>query len=89
MDGEKVTAQTVEDKTGYSLSADQSGVTIGMVNDLGATARSSVHSQVDAALDNAPIDDTPEDPAASSERPKAVGDLLYRGGCALRETGQP
>ncbi len=72
LDGEKVTAQTVEDKTGYSLTADQSGVTIGTVNSLGATAQGQVNTEVDAAL-NAPIGDAPAD-GSINERIKALDD---------------
>lgn len=37
-------------KTGYSLSADQSGVTVGTVNSLGTTAQAQVNTQADTAL---------------------------------------
>jgi ubiquinone biosynthesis protein UbiJ len=72
LDGEKVTAQTVEDKTGYSLAADQSGVTVGTVNSLGATAQEQVNTEVDGAL-NAPIGDAPAD-GSINERIKALDD---------------
>ena len=50
LDGEKVVVVTNEDKSGYSLAADQSGVTIGTVNDLGPAATSDVKAQTDQAL---------------------------------------
>lgn len=37
-------------KTGYSLSADQSGVTVGTVNALGTQAKADVNAEVDTAL---------------------------------------
>lgn len=40
-------------KTGYSLSADQSGVTIGTVNALGTQAKADVNAAVDTALNTA------------------------------------
>ena len=40
----------VADKTGYSLAADQSGVTVGTVNALGTTAKADVNAEVDTAL---------------------------------------
>ena len=70
LDGEAVTAAVVNDKTGYSLAADQSGVTIGTVNSLGATAQGQVNTEVDAAL-NAPIGDAPAD-GSINERIKAL-----------------
>lgn len=72
LDGEAVTAAVVNDKTGYSLATDQSGVTIGTVNSLGATAQGQVNTEVDAAL-NAPIDDAPAD-GSINERIKALDD---------------
>src|SRR5690606_38459771 len=52
--------------------ADQSGVTVGIVNALGATAREQVNAEVDAALDTA----VPDDPVIGSinERLKALDD---------------
>lgn len=40
----------VSSKSGYSLAADQSGVTVGTVNSLGATAQAQVNAQADTAL---------------------------------------
>ena len=37
-------------KTGYSLAADQSGVTVGTVNALGTTAKADVNAEVDTAI---------------------------------------
>lgn len=64
-------------KTGYSLAADQSGVTIGTVNALGAQAKADVNAEVDAALDTA----IPVTPTADSinERIKAIDDKLPAG----------
>jgi hypothetical protein len=45
-----VSVGTNSDKTGYSLAADQSGVTVGTVNALGATAKSDVNAEVVDAL---------------------------------------
>jgi hypothetical protein len=52
-----VTASTVSDKTGYSLTADQSGVTVGTVNALGTTAKNDVNAEVDTALGDARLDE--------------------------------
>lgn len=43
-------------KTGYSLAADQSSVTIGTVNALGATAKADVNAEVDTALTDIHLD---------------------------------
>jgi len=69
-----VETRALTDKAGFSLAADQSGVTIGTVNDLGATAESDVRSKVDEAL-NAAI---PDNPTVNSinERIKAIDDKL-------------
>lgn len=40
-------------KSGYDLNADQSGVTVGTVNALGASAAATVNTEVDNALDTA------------------------------------
>ncbi len=62
----------VTDKTGFSLAADQSAVTIGTVNALGATAKADVNAEVDSALNTA----IPASPTADSinERIKALDD---------------
>jgi hypothetical protein len=47
---------SVGDKTGYGLAADQSGVTVGAVNALGAQAKTDVRGQVDAGLQGVNLD---------------------------------
>ena len=48
LDGEAVTASSVQDKTGYSLAADQSGVTVGAVSAAGQR-RGQVSAEVDGS----------------------------------------
>lgn len=43
-------------KTGYSLAADQSGVTVGTVNALGTQAKADVNAEVDTALADVNLD---------------------------------
>lgn len=60
------------------LNADQSGVTVGTVNALGATAKADVNAEVDSALDTA----IPGVPTANSinERIAAIDDLTQAAG---------
>jgi len=47
---------TNNDKTGYSLTSDQSSVTIGTVNSLGNQAKADVNAEVDSALQDIDLD---------------------------------
>jgi hypothetical protein len=68
----------VNGKTGFSLAADQSAVTVGTVNALGAQAKLDVNAEVDSALDTA----IPAVPTADSinQRIAAIDDLTQAGG---------
>lgn len=65
-------------KAGYSLAADQSGVTVGTVNALGTQAKADVNAEVDSALNTA----IPGSPTADSinQRVKAIDDLTQASG---------
>jgi len=51
-----VTVTTNNDKTNYSLTADQSGVTVGTVNALGTSAVNAINAEVDTALADIHLD---------------------------------
>lgn len=51
-----VGTRALTDKLGFSLTADQSGVTVGMVNALGAQAKTDVNTEIDTALTDIDLD---------------------------------
>jgi len=48
-----VATRALTDKSDFNLAADQSGVTVGTVNELGTQAKADVNAEVDSALDTA------------------------------------
>jgi len=48
-----VATRALTDKSDFNLAADQSGVTVGIVNELGTQAKADVNAEVDSALDTA------------------------------------
>lgn len=66
--------RALTDKIGFSLIADQSGVTIGTVNTLGTQAKADVNAEVDSALNTViPINPTSD---SVNERVKTIDDKL-------------
>jgi len=51
-----VATRALTDKDGFSLASDQSGVTFGTVNALGAQAKADVNAEVDSALEDIDLD---------------------------------
>lgn len=74
----RVTVGTNADKTGYSLAADQSAVTVGTVNALGAQAKLDVNAEADTALVDARLDELlTADSDIDGLAPPTVGSVFH------------